>query len=157
MIKPTLKTKITLILPLATCMVMAMLLYAALRYAEITVYAPIVHLQIVFAAISIPTLLLLFFALRRLFGKITEPLLDFTRHVELLPTKTGTDRLYPQQTAGEIATLSNAFNNLISDLDRQRKEMAQREEYLRALHETTIGLIGRLDLHSLLSAIITRA
>src|SRR6185295_13925775 len=33
----------------------------------------------------------------------------------------------------------------------------RQNEYLRALHETTLGLIGRLDLHSLLSTIISRA
>lgn len=46
-----------------------------------------------------------------------------------------------------------------SDLARQASEEALRlqNDYLRALHETTLGLIGRLELHSLLSAIIVRA
>lgn len=104
-------------------------------------YAPIIRLQIFFAAFSIPTLMLLFFALRRLLGRITEPLLDFTRHVEQLPTKTGSERLYPQQTAGEIATLSSAFNSLIVDLDRQRDEMAQRELLYRTMTTFSSDLV----------------
>jgi len=111
------------------------------NYPTKEAFAPIARLNIFFAIISIPTLALLLFALRHLLGKITEPLLDFTRHVELLPTKTGIERLYHHQAAGEIATLRNAFNNLISDLDRKREEMTQRELLYRTVTTFSSDLV----------------
>ncbi len=46
-----------------------------------------------------------------------------------------------------------------AELERQRAQAAiqQQNEYLAALHDTSLGLISRLDLNELLSALITRA
>ena len=40
---------------------------------------------------------------------------------------------------------------------RQKTAVQQQNEYLAALHATTLGLIGRLDLGELLQDIVTRA
>jgi PAS domain S-box-containing protein len=64
---------------------------------------------------------------------------------------------------GECCGIRGSFNDIThireSDQARQASEESLRlqNDYLRALHETTLGLIGRLELHSLLSAIIARA
>jgi PAS domain S-box-containing protein len=64
---------------------------------------------------------------------------------------------------GECCGVRGSFNDIThireNDQARQASEEALRlqNDYLRALHETTLGLIGRLELHSLLSAIIARA
>lgn len=45
----------------------------------------------------------------------------------------------------------------ITDRKRAEKALARQNEYLAALHATTLGLIGRLELADLLEAIVTRA
>jgi signal transduction histidine kinase/DNA-binding response OmpR family regulator len=57
------------------------------------------------------------------------------------------------KVAGSIAT------HLALALDRWQhtQQLRQQHEYQAALHETTIGLISRLELHDLLQAIVTRA
>jgi GAF domain-containing protein len=40
---------------------------------------------------------------------------------------------------------------------RRTRDLAEANEYLAALHETTLGLISRLDLNDLLTALVTRA
>jgi signal transduction histidine kinase/DNA-binding response OmpR family regulator/HPt (histidine-containing phosphotransfer) domain-containing protein/PAS domain-containing protein len=45
----------------------------------------------------------------------------------------------------------------ISERKRAEQKLKQQNEYLAALHETTLGLISRLDLNELLLAIVTRA
>ncbi len=49
------------------------------------------------------------------------------------------------------------FINDISDQKLAEEAARQQNEYLSALHETTLGLISRLDLNDLLHAIINRA
>jgi signal transduction histidine kinase/DNA-binding response OmpR family regulator/HPt (histidine-containing phosphotransfer) domain-containing protein/PAS domain-containing protein len=45
----------------------------------------------------------------------------------------------------------------ITERKRAEETLQQQNEYLAALHETTLGLISRLDLNELLQALITRA
>ncbi len=45
----------------------------------------------------------------------------------------------------------------ISDRKRVEEKLKQQNEYLAALHETTLGLMSRLDLNELLQTIVTRA
>lgn len=120
-------------------------------------FTPITHLRNVFTAGIIPLLLVLFCIMKNFFGNISKPLLDFTHHVDQLQTKTGSDRLYPESGVSEITTLGTTFNQLITELDSQQEAMTQQNKYLLALHETTLGLISRLELHGLLSVIISRA
>jgi len=55
---------------------------------------------------------------------------------------------------------SPAIMAVVRDITERKladKLLLRQNGYLRALHETTLGLISRLELHSLLSAIITNA
>jgi signal transduction histidine kinase len=74
----------------------------------------------------------------------------------------------PVLTEDEIGVLAQAFNQMtdqlrstLSGLEErvaQRTEALRRHnEYLAALHETTLGLISHLDLNDLLQTLITRA
>ncbi len=115
--------------------------------------------------------LALFWFMRRYLDKITHPIIKLTRHVEELPTKSGTARIFQTQGDDEVATLGQAFNHLVreSDLQRSRfegdlekheradEQLHRQNQYLQALHETTLGLISRLDVAGLLQAIVTRA
>jgi PAS domain S-box-containing protein len=58
------------------------------------------------------------------------------------------------------AELKNTNVRLLFELTERRRmeeKLRQQNEYLAALHETTLGLINRLELMDLLEAIITRA
>ena len=75
------------------------------------------------------------------------------------------------ESADEIGTLADSFNDMTSqlnqtlqDLDRRRLDqqasaetLRHQNEYLAALHDTTLGLISRLNLNDLLEALIARA
>ena len=104
-------------------------------------YAPIARLQFLFACGIIPALLLLFFSLRNVLNRMSAPLLDFTRHVEILPAKVGADRLYPKHESGEIATLGRAFNTLITQLDKQKEEISKRETIYRTVVESSSDMV----------------
>jgi class 3 adenylate cyclase/CHASE3 domain sensor protein len=75
------------------------------------------------------------------------------------------------ESGDEIGTLAATFNNMtvqlgsnLSDLEHRRNEQEQlarrfrrQSEYLGALHDTSLGLIARLDLTELLSDLTGRA
>ncbi|MDD2582089.1 MAG: PAS domain S-box protein, partial [Desulfuromonadaceae bacterium] len=112
-----------------------------------------------------------FLFMRRYLNRMTSPIITLTRHVEELPAKNGAERIFQIQGADEIATLGDAFNRLVheSDLQRSRLEenldklgrsdaqLQRQNGYLQALHETTLGLISRLDVADLLKTIVIRA
>jgi PAS domain S-box-containing protein len=49
------------------------------------------------------------------------------------------------------------YQTLEQRVDERTVELAQQNEYLAALHETTVGLISRLDVNELLETLINRA
>ena len=134
-------------------------------------YALAYKIRIIFLIFMPIFSLALFLFMRRYLDRITDPIIKLTRHVEELPTKSGAARAFQTQGYDEVAILGQAFNQLVresdnrrimleSDLDRHERTDAQlhrQNEYLQALHETTLGLISRLDLNDLLQAIVTRA
>ncbi|MFH1983093.1 MAG: ATP-binding protein [Pseudomonadota bacterium] len=60
---------------------------------------------------------------------------------------------------GERAQLQQAQSELRQEIEQRKtaeEELAQQKGILDALHETTLGLIGRLDMNELLEAIVTQ-
>ncbi|HEY6871997.1 MAG TPA: PAS domain S-box protein [Geobacteraceae bacterium] len=87
----------------------------------------------------------------------------FVREVEVTLRKKNGGRLVCLLTAslrraenGESPGLQGIFHD-ITERKRAEEVLIRQNEYLAALNETTKGLIGRLDLTSLLHAIISRA
>jgi PAS domain S-box-containing protein len=134
-------------------------------------YADVNTLRSIFF-IVVPLLsLLIFWFLQRSLSRLTDPIEQLTRHVNEIQQKSGDERLLSVKGDDEVAILGHAFNDLIGEIDRQRcdllADLERRERadiqlhcqnaYLQALHETTLGLIKRLDVASLLQAIVTRA
>jgi len=60
---------------------------------------------------------------------------------------------------GDIKVATSFATHLALAIDRwqQTQQLQQANEYLAALHDTSLGMISRLDLNELLSALITRA
>ncbi|HIJ80841.1 MAG TPA: PAS domain S-box protein [Desulfuromonadales bacterium] len=136
------------------------------------VYSPLYRQAMLFYFLLPLFLVTMFLFMRRYLNNITTPISALANHVATLSEKTGDERLLPATTLNdEIATLGQIFNELIRETDRHRdvlqdelkrreeadSRLHQKNEYLTALHETTVGLISRHDVASLLQAIVTRA
>jgi serine phosphatase RsbU (regulator of sigma subunit)/HAMP domain-containing protein len=103
-------------------------------------------------------------------AKIVGPVRRLTAAAHRLGTGNLTARA-PVESGDEIGILARTFNEMsakladtLDDLERRRKKqkkiaktLHQQNVYLGALHDTTLGLIRRLDLTELLSDLITRA
>jgi PAS domain S-box-containing protein len=143
----------------------------AANYPVAEAFAPVNRLRNAFL-IALPFLsAATFWFMRRHLKRLADPIAQLTRHVEDLRQKSGEDRMFLSQGGDEIAILGRAFNNLVIENDRQREELLidlerreqgdlqlhSQNQYLQALHETTLGLIGRHDVAGLLQTIVTRA
>ncbi|MBC8018498.1 MAG: PAS domain S-box protein [Verrucomicrobia bacterium] len=143
----------------------------AANYPLSEAYAPVYRLKIAFLIILPLLSLATFWFMRRYLIRFTDPIVQFTHHVENLPWKNGAERIFPVQGGDEVAILGQAFNTLVHETDLQREKLVadlerhertdallhRQNEYLTTLHETTLGLISRLDVSNLLQTIVTRA
>ncbi len=143
----------------------------AANYPIKEAFAPVNRLRNIFL-ITLPLLsMATFLFMRRNLKCLSDPINNLTSHVENLSQKNGADRMFPSQGGDEVAILGRAFNSLVLENDRQREKLLldlerreqvdshlqRQNEYLQALHETTVGLISRHDVADLLQAIVTRA
>jgi len=134
-------------------------------------YLPLNRVRGIFL-ITLPLFsLTIFLFMRHYLKRLTAPVIQLTSHVEKLSGKEGDERFFSVQGEDEIATLGRAFNELVRESDQHRlrlesdllrhervdEQLQRQNEYLQALHETTLGLISRLDVVDLLQAIVTRA
>ncbi|MHB8122708.1 MAG: PAS domain S-box protein [Desulfuromonadaceae bacterium] len=134
-------------------------------------YVPVKRVENIFLIFLPLFLLAMLLYMRRYLKQMTDPIIQLTSHVESLQIKKGEERFVSLPREDEIATLGKAFNELVreSDLQRSRLEtdlaryeladaqLHRQNEYLQALHETTLGLISRLDVAGLLQALVVRA
>jgi PAS domain S-box-containing protein len=134
-------------------------------------YQPAARIKLISLIILPLLLLVMFLVMRRYLNRLTAPIIALTGHVENIADKTGTERLFSIKGDGEIATLAEAFNDLVRETDRQKQlleadlqrreqddeKLLRQNEYLQTLHETTLGLISRLDVTSLLQSIVIRS
>lgn len=141
------------------------------NYPMSEVYAPTRKTTTILLIVLPLFSLFLFWLIRRYLARMMDPIIKLTHHVADLPMKIGSERIFNSGGRDEIAVLEKAFNDLIQETDLQREklltdlerheradaQLLRQNEYLQALHETTVGLIGRLDVASLLQAIVVRA
>jgi PAS domain S-box-containing protein len=154
-----LRTKATLLFPAAITVMFAGL-------------ALLAHINIAVLPAELSLLLLaMFWFMRRYLCRIVDPIIVLNRQMQSLSVQNGVETACSLTDGDEIAALGNAFNRLVceSDLQRNRLEadlekhlraeeqIHRQNEYLQALHETTLGLIKRLDVASVLQAIVTRS
>lgn len=141
------------------------------NYPLAEAYSPATKIRNVFLLGLLFLTVAMFLFMRRYLRRMTEPLTLLTAHVESLGDKVGEQRLYPVQGDDAAATLALAFNDLVRQTDQQRmllegdlhrhelvdEKLRQQNEYLQTLHETTLGLISRLDVTSVLQTIVVRS
>lgn len=169
MFRCSLKTKVTLLLPLFVTIVLFGLFFL-IRYLA---YLPVNRVSSASVLLFLLPLLSLamFLFMRHYLNRLTAPIIQLASHVENLAGKEGDDRFFSVQGEAEIVILGEAFNELIRESDLQRSKLEsdlngyeradaqlhRQNEYLQALHETTLGLVSRLDVAGLIQAIVIRA
>jgi signal transduction histidine kinase/HAMP domain-containing protein/ActR/RegA family two-component response regulator len=130
-------------------------------------FAPARRLALEIGVIGVGVVLLMsigiYFASRR----IARPILEITDTATAV-TAGDLTRVAPVTSRDEIGTLAVAFNDMTRQLretlegleqrvaDRTR-ELAVQNAELEALHETTLGVMHRLDVNDLLSELLARA
>ena len=141
------------------------------NYPVTEAFEPIKALDNIFIIILPLFSLATFWFTRRYLNHFTRPIIQLTRHVEELSQKNGNERLFQTESGDEFAVLGEAFNELIRESDLQRSkleseldryeradaQLLRQNKYLKALRETTLGLISRMDVAGLLQTIVTRA
>jgi PAS domain S-box-containing protein len=89
-------------------------------------------LHFVLLALGIGTLLLAII-LSALMRRLTSPLTRFIQHVETLPMKVGSARIFDKDASGEIGILVGAFNRMIGTLEQQQSVLQENESRLRCM------------------------
>jgi signal transduction histidine kinase/HAMP domain-containing protein len=130
-------------------------------------FAPARRLALEIGAIGVGVVLLMsigiYFASRR----IARPILAITDTATAV-TAGDLTRVAPVTSHDEIGTLAVAFNDMTGRLrdtlegleqrvDERTQELAVQNAELEALHETTLGVMHRLDINDLLSELLARA
>jgi PAS domain S-box-containing protein len=100
---------------------------------------------IIAATVGISIVLVAVFFLIKYF---TSPLVVFTRHVEALPGKVGTEKVFDIRTQDEIGTLSRAFNRMVGDIDRQKEALQKSEEQYRTIYNSANDAIFIQDIYN---------
>ena len=96
-------------------------------------------------AALVPVVLATIGLLSWLMNFLTRPLRLFARHVEELPDKTGADRFLHISSGDEIASLAEAFNRLMRDLDSRREELVRQVRALRSSEEKSRKLYETVE------------
>jgi signal transduction histidine kinase len=100
------------------------------NYPASEAYAPLDRAKHYFFIATVIGLALLLFGTWLIMKRLMSPLAAITRHVELLPEKTGEERLAPITSMDEIGVLVTAFNVMVTTMDRQQEELYEQTEML---------------------------
>jgi PAS domain S-box-containing protein len=143
----------------------------AANYPATEAYTPIRSMRIAFLFFLPIFSFILFYLMRHYLSRFIGPVDHLTRHVENLNNLKDAERMFPCEGEREIMVLGQAFNKLVHETDQQKLSLEtdlerheqrdlqihRQNEYLQALHETTLGLLSRHDMSELLQTIVTRA
>ncbi len=113
----------------------------AANYPIAEAYAPVYTLRMFFF-ILLPLLSLLsFFFIRRYLRKFTDPIVALTKHVEALSSTEEKTPIFTPSGDEEFATLTGAFNNLVSEIAHKNQELTKREQKFRLFFDKSSDAI----------------
>ncbi|MDZ4185480.1 MAG: PAS domain S-box protein [Desulfuromonadales bacterium] len=134
----TLKTRLTILFPLAITLAVGILLFLIDSLLQDYIHQAIsgYQFQIIFIL-----LISTFGATRLYLHSFTTPIVQLTEHVKTLAQKTGMERIFPVKGEDELAILGAAFNTLIKEVDRQQDELARREVLYRTVVDASAEMV----------------
>ena len=134
----TLKTRLTILFPLAITLAVGILLFLIDSLLQDYIHQAIsgYQFQIIFVL-----LISTFGVTRHYLHGFTTPVVQLTEHVKTLAQKTGKERIFPVQGEDEFAILAAAFNTLIKEVDRQQDELASREILYRTVVDASAEMV----------------
>lgn len=143
----SLKTKLTLLIPLATSVLAVLILYAIhfvfRSNADQVTHAPTLSdpysFQPSFHISAIFLLPFFFLTVRLLQVRMAKPLFEFIAQAERLYSCPFPGQFIPATDSPEILKLSNSFNNLITQLDTQRQRAETCETRSRTFDEQDLA------------------
>jgi two-component system, NtrC family, sensor kinase len=86
-------------------------------------YAPISRARWYFSVVLVLMTAAAVFFVQLVMGRLTAPLVKFTRHVEEMPEREGARKLITIPSGDEIESLSESFNVMVRELERQRDDI----------------------------------
>ncbi|MDR3563180.1 MAG: diguanylate cyclase [Negativicutes bacterium] len=105
------------------------------------VYAPVVKMQRYLVMTTAVGILLLVLALWFVVKIMAGPLEEFTRHVEEMPAKHGNDRFSTIVSDDEIGALSQAFNTMLTELDKQTASLEKSKELYQTVTDFASDMV----------------
>lgn len=78
----------------------------------------------------------------------TDPLIKLTRHMEALPGNNGAGKILDIRTRDEIGMVSQTFNQMIAQLDQQKKALQKSEERYRTIYNSVSDAIFVQDINT---------
>lgn len=67
--------------------------------------------------------------------RLMSPLAHFTQHVRDLSAKQGTERFFTTKAADEIGVLASTFNTMVDELEKQRRQLFQRQQHYQIISD----------------------
>jgi diguanylate cyclase (GGDEF)-like protein len=101
-------------------------------------YEPVYRVQRYLLAAVIICAFLTLLVVRLMMGRYTNALVQFAHHVKHISAKTGSERLFPHNSADEIGILARTFNSMIQDQDRKSEEL-----FHISTHDALSGVYNR--------------
>ncbi len=135
--------------------------------AQSEAFAPARRLALEIGLIGLAVVLLTSIAIYALARRIADPILAITKTATAV-TAGDLTRVAPVTSKDEIGTLAGAFNGMTGQLREtlegleqrvaeRTEELAVQNAELEALHETSLGVMHRLDIDDLLHEVLVRA
>lgn len=118
----------------------------AANYPLAEAYAPLYKAKRYFVVVTITGMVVVLLTVWFLMRRLTAPLLAITKHVEELTAKTDEHKLISIDSHDEIGTLAHVFNNMVMELDREHRDLQERELNFKALADNAnIGILIASD------------
>ena len=105
----------------------------AANYPTAEAYGPLERAKQYFLIAVLASITVLLVCINFTVRYLTTPLLRFTRHVEQISLKEGCDRFIDIHSVDEIGALSQAFNNMVVELDKKADLLEQSEQLYRTV------------------------
>ncbi|RQW76880.1 MAG: PAS domain S-box protein, partial [Geobacter sp.] len=105
----------------------------AANYPQAEAYAPVYRSRWYLLAALFVVLSCLILVVWAFMRHLTAPLLTFTRHVEMLAVSRNELEPIRIETRDEIGTLANVFNQMVAEVNSQKKAVVEQQEFCRNL------------------------